>query len=203
MHEEMGPGFQGLCCSLHPSKSGKGIRNLAVYLCHPYCCCNANPWDNVYYYDINFRELMASKPWRNWGKTYTQGWNMAFNNNPVYMGQHHNNFSNNSQPSHGSKFGEGSNSGKSWKDDCCWRFNKNRCKKQNCDYDHRCTFCAKWNHGHFNCRKRLNKARTGGQSYQSSNNSSYNSSYNQQPNNTTSSSSGNNSTTSAPPKKEN
>ena len=44
----------------------------------------SNPWDNVAFYDITFRELMASKPWRSWAKTYTQGWNMAFNNNHNY-----------------------------------------------------------------------------------------------------------------------
>ena len=38
-----------------------------VYVIHT--AASANPWDNVYYYDINFRELMASKPWRSWGKT--------------------------------------------------------------------------------------------------------------------------------------
>ena len=42
-----------------------------VYVIHTTAA--ANPWDNVYYYDINFRELMASKPWRSWGKMYTQG----------------------------------------------------------------------------------------------------------------------------------
>ena len=50
-----------------------------VYVIHT--AAAANPWDNVYFYDINFCELMTSKPWRSWGKTYTQGWNMAFNNN--------------------------------------------------------------------------------------------------------------------------
>ena len=34
-----------------------------VYVIHTAAVSNA--WDNVYYYDINFRELMASKPWRN------------------------------------------------------------------------------------------------------------------------------------------
>ena len=51
-----------------------------VYVIH--IAASVNPWENVYFYDINFRELMASKLWRNLGKTYTQGWkNMAFNNN--------------------------------------------------------------------------------------------------------------------------
>ena len=49
-----------------------------VYVIHT--AAASNSWDNVYYYDINCRHLMASKPWRSWGKTYTQGWNMAFNN---------------------------------------------------------------------------------------------------------------------------
>ena len=50
-----------------------------IYVIHT--AAAANFWDNVYFYDVNFQELMASKPWRSWGKTYTQGWNMAFNNN--------------------------------------------------------------------------------------------------------------------------
>ena len=49
-----------------------------IYVIHT--AAASNPWDNVYYYNVNFQELMASKPWRSWGKTYTQGWNMAFNN---------------------------------------------------------------------------------------------------------------------------
>ena len=92
-----------------------------VYVIHT--ATSANPWDNVYYYDINFRELMASKPWRSWGKTYTQGWNMAFNN--------HNQSSSNSSASYnGNNTGGASTSfrsnvyqQKSWKDDCCWRLN--------------------------------------------------------------------------------
>ena len=41
-----------------------------IYVIHT--AAAANPWDNVYFYDINFHELMASKPWRSWGKTYTK-----------------------------------------------------------------------------------------------------------------------------------
>ena len=37
------------------------------------------PWENVAFYDFTFRHLMASKPWRSWAKTYTQGWNLALN----------------------------------------------------------------------------------------------------------------------------
>ena len=119
-----------------------------VYVIHT--AAAANPWDNVYFYDINFRELMASKPWRSWGKTYTQGWNMAFNNASANQSAHAVGYSNNNS---------NGKSNKDWKDDCCWRFNKNRCKRTgaDCNYDHRCTYCAGWNHGFYNCRKRLGK----------------------------------------------
>ena len=123
-----------------------------VYIIHTTAA--ANPWDNVYYYDINFRELMASKPWRSWGKTYTQGWNMAFNNGSANVFTAGN--SNHGASGHNNQ----KSSSKDWKDDCCWHFNKNRCKRSatECHYEHRCTYCAGWNHGYFNCRKRQNKS---------------------------------------------
>ena len=127
-----------------------------VYVIHT--AAASNPWENVYYYDINFRELMASKPWRSWGKTYTQGWNMAFNNsNSSFLNSSY------QQSFHGSGTSKGQNS-KSWKDDCCWRYNKNRCKKSGteCNFDHRCTYCGIWNHGFFNCRKRLGRNKKNG-----------------------------------------
>ena len=125
-----------------------------VYVIHT--AVASNPWDNVYFYDINFRELMASKPWRSWGKTYTQGWNMAFNNsnaNFLSSTSHH------VGGSQGSSSMSNNRNSRDWKDDCCWHFNKNRCKKNGseCNYDHRCTYCAGWGHGYFNCRKRQNK----------------------------------------------
>ena len=130
-----------------------------VYMIHT--AAAVNPWDNVYYYDINFRELMASKPWRSWGKTYTQGWNMAFNNSSQ-SGSGYNNAHGNG--GHAQSSYSGNQSGRSWKDDCCWRYNKNRCNRTSgeCKFDHRCTYCAGWNHGFANCRKRKNKHRKSG-----------------------------------------
>ena len=101
-------------------------------------------WDNVYYYDQTFRCLMEEKPWRSWSKTYTQGWNIAMRDN---IGMSHNrNYSN--APTVGPM------KKKDWKDECCWKYNKNKCKNRNCSYDHRCTYCGGWNHGYYNCRKR-------------------------------------------------
>ena len=121
-----------------------------IYVIHT--AAASNPWESVYYYDVNFRELMASKPWRSWGKTYTQGWNMAFNNS-------NNTSTSNNWNGYTSSGPTKQSSSRNWKDDCCWRFNKNRCKKSGneCNFDHRCTYCACWNHGFHNCRKRLGK----------------------------------------------
>ena len=123
-----------------------------VYVIHT--AASTNHWDNVYYYNINFHELMASKPWWSWGKTYTQGWNMAFNNSSVANSNYNTN-------SNSSSAGTSFNKPRDWKDDCCWRYNKNRCKRtaNECNYDHRCTYCAGWNHGFHNCRKRQNRNR--------------------------------------------
>ena len=123
-----------------------------VYVIHT--AAATNPWDNVYFYDVNFRELMATKPWQSWGKTYTQGWNMAFNNANSHLSNN-----NSSAVSNGGNGNHSFFSRKDWKDDCCWHYNKNRCKRTatECNYDHRCTYCAGWNHGFFNCRKRQSR----------------------------------------------
>ena len=91
-------------------------------------------------------DIMEAKPWRSWSKTYTQGWSLAM---------HESNQVRSSSASN--------NTGKpqrDWKDDCCRKFNKNKCGKpaNACIYYHRCTFCGVWNHGFHNCRKRLGKA---------------------------------------------
>ena len=129
-----------------------------IYVIHT--AAAANSWESVACYDQIFRQLMASKPWRNWGKTYNQGWNMAFSNNHNVSQYNHGGGSSNTQhyhrnnqnPTNGTK-------SNSWKDDCCWRFNKNKCSKtaNECRYHHRCTHCAGWYHSYNNCRKRGNR----------------------------------------------
>ena len=98
-------------------------------------------WDNVSFYDTTFRQLMVCKPWRSWAKTYVQGWNLAMRD-PIGK-------SNQNQST------SGTNRGRDWHDDCCWRFNRNHCRDVNCRFNHRCTYCGSWGHGYYNCRKRL------------------------------------------------
>ena len=92
-------------------------------------------WENVAFYDNTFRHLMSERPWCSWSKTYTQGWNLALKN-PInksasYSGEGssnylHNNFNQGQTRRH-----------RDWCDNCCWRYNKNRCSKNadNCHFD--------------------------------------------------------------------
>ena len=106
-------------------------------------------WDNVSFYDHTFRQLMVSKPWRSWAKTYTQAWNLAMND-PIAR----NNFNS------GGNAGFKTDGEHDWRDFCCWKFNRNKRKKNNCHYDHRCRYCGGWNHGYYNCRKHLRNSRS-------------------------------------------
>ena len=118
-------------------------------------------WDNVAYYDVTFRQLMVFKPWRSWAKTYVQGWNLAMKD-PIGKNSFTGSRSNNSHGWNGNNSNGNSNGNRDWCDDCCWGFNKNRCKNgKSCNFDHRCTYCGGWGHGYFNCRKRLNKNKDG------------------------------------------
>ena len=111
-------------------------------------------WHNVAYYNSTFRQLMAYKPNRSWAKLYNQGWNLAMRD-PI--GNRQSSSGSNESDTRGSNQRNGKNSKRSWRDDCCWNYNKNRCHKTNCEFDHRCTYCGRWNHGNYNCRKRLGK----------------------------------------------
>ena len=153
--------FGAIYTQANPSRAGEIWQY--VYVIHT--AAASNPWENVYFYDITFRELMASKPWRSWGKTYTQGWNMAFNSgshhhNSQYTGHGGTSSFNNSQQY------KSQDNGENWKNTCCWRYNNktmNRCKRvaNECRYDHRCNYCAGWNHCYSACRKRLGKQNNG------------------------------------------
>ena len=110
-------------------------------------------WENVYFYDVTFRHLMAMKPKCSWAKTYVQGWNLAMTDalgKPQWPAGVQSNFHNAQH-----KFQDGTTK-RDWRDNCCWKYNKNKCRKSanDCDWDHRCTYCGGWNHSYANCRKR-------------------------------------------------
>ena len=108
---------------------------------------SSHSWECVAFYDYTFRQLMVVKPMRSWSKTYLQGWNLALS--------HTASASSNSNDRTGSFADRGQQGKHDWRDDCCWRFNKGKCKKRekDCGFDHRCMYCGKWGHGFHNCRK--------------------------------------------------
>ena len=99
-------------------------------------------WENVAFYDNMFRQLMSIKPNRSWSKTYIQGCNLAMTE-PIAR----------TQSSVQNRQSGGQNH-HDWHDDCCWKYNKNKCNRNDCAWDHRCTYCGGWNHSFYNCRKR-------------------------------------------------
>ena len=115
-------------------------------------------WDNVAYYDYYFRQRMAKKPQRCWGKVFTELWTLSMHdpvnrNTNNFMQQQHNS-SNNS-----GRFGD-------WRDNCCWRYNKNKCKKpaNECKYEHKCSYCGSFSHIFLNCHKRRRSGQSGDKS---------------------------------------
>ena len=92
-------------------------------------------WSNVSEYDFTFRQLTHEYPDRSWAKTYLQGWNLIMRD---VITQDH-------QRSTAKTF---------YKDNICWPFNKGKCTDNSCGKEHRCSYCGKWGHGIFNCRKK-------------------------------------------------
>ena len=105
-------------------------------------------WENVAFYDVTFRQLMEKKPQRSWAKIYTQMWNLALTDKikSNYSGA-------------GSSTGQGPPAAKrygDWRDRCCWRYNKGKCKNWKCRYEHRCSVkdCGSYSHPNFQCPKK-------------------------------------------------
>ena len=99
-------------------------------------------WEDVAHYDYVFRHLMEKRPQRSWAKTYTQMWNITLcgQNKPARQS--------------GGNTANRQSTG-SWKDRCCWRYNKSRCKYgTECRYDHRCNYCGSFSHPSQNCPKK-------------------------------------------------
>ena len=94
-------------------------------------------WSNVAYYDFSFRKIMAKRPNRSWAKTHMQLWTTSM--------KHHVQMSNNQNSSQKKK---------DWRDNVCWKFNKNRCKDSKCRFEHRCSYCGSYSHVALMCQRK-------------------------------------------------
>ena len=142
--------YATIYCMVHPQRA----REIWQYISVINTASMAYSWENVYNYDITFRQLMEFNPSRSWAVTYNQMWNLAMTN-PI------NNSGNNSQ-SRRASFGNGtssnfSQSGSAFKKkvDYCWGFNKGvKCKfKNKCKFIEHCSYCDSPAHGVVNCEK--------------------------------------------------
>ena len=101
-------------------------------------------WDNVAHYDQHFRQLMGQFPQRSWAHINVELWTKSMKD-PFPSKKFGDN--RNSQGNH-SKSGTG---GSSWKDNCCWKFNKAICTRNPCNFEHRCLYCGSYSHPSMNC----------------------------------------------------
>ena len=108
---------------------------------------NTFHWNNVAYYDYMFRKIMAKRPNRSWAKTHMQLWTTSM--------KHH------LPPGHNAGHPGGAQGGgshvqkkKDWRDNVCWKYNKNKCQNPKCNFEHRCSYCASYNHIAIHCRKK-------------------------------------------------
>ena len=140
---------------------------------------SAYTWENVYFYDVTFRQLMASNPSRPWSKIYNQMWSIAMreplvrsngsfqqhsgsyqSNQNNGQGQGRTNFSHQQQSRSNANTNNnttgGGDSGKR-KPKYCWAHNRANgyCKDGNkCRFIHRCSYCDKPDHGINICPKK-------------------------------------------------
>ena len=129
---------------------------------------SAYVWENVYGYDVTFRQLMAFNPNRSWAVTYNQMWNLSMREpiqrNGYGSWGHNGNFQNgfnNSNPKNGKVNGNnaGSTGQPNKKSKYCWAFNKGvPCNfGKSCAFVERCRYCDSPAHGIYACPKLLNK----------------------------------------------
>ena len=103
-------------------------------------------WDNVYNYDMVFRQLMEFIPNRSWAVTYNQMWNLSMTNPLTPQHQSKRGIANNNS--------QGNCSSKK-KLDYCWSFNNGiKCRfGKKCKFIERCSYCDSPSHGVVNCEK--------------------------------------------------
>ena len=159
--------YATIYCSENPNRS----REIWQYISVINTAASSFVWDNVYSYDIIFRQLMEFNPARSWAVTYNQMWNLSMRDPLPNRGQKfvnnfgQSNFSgNNSHTQSNSKTGRKTLfAGRRTKSDYCWNFNKGiKCKwGKNCRFIEHCSYCDSSSHGVNTCPKLEKKDKDG------------------------------------------
>ena len=140
--------FSNIYCKANPQRAAELIEYNHVI----HTVASAYAWDNVYNYDKEFRLHMARNPQRSWAIILQQAWSLRLRdrimNTNTWANSNYNGGARNS-------FG-GNNNGMQPNKELCRRFNRGRCNfGTNCKYEHKCSYCYKFGHSNFNCRKAI------------------------------------------------
>ena len=158
--------FSNIYAEHHPHKSSELIQY--NHIIHSISLTYV--WENVYAYDKDFKLHIARHPEHNWAVILQQAWSMRLRDRIVLTDG---GGASSSPYSQSYNKGDSSNNGiKSH--DYCKRFNRGKYNLgAGCCYEHRCSYCNKFGHGVFVCRKliydREQKSRKGGKDGHSSN----------------------------------
>ena len=144
--------YATIYCSKNPQRS----REIWQYISVINTAANSYVWDNVYNYDIIFRQLMQFNPNRSWATTYNQMWNLSMRE-PLNQAKNFKPGNSYAQNFSGASGGKNLNSsgGNCRKSDYCWNFNKGlKCKfDPKCKFIERYSYCDSGTHGIISCPK--------------------------------------------------
>ena len=128
--------FSNVLTQAHPHKAGELIQYNHII----YTAALTFQWDNVYFYDREFRMHISNFPHRSWAVILQQAWSMCLKDR-VKTNQ-----GGSGMPA----------SGKTKINEPCHRYNKGKCTYGlSCRYQHRCSVpkCGKYSHGAHICRR--------------------------------------------------
>ena len=143
--------YATIYCSKHPNRS----KEIWQYISVINTASLAYNWDNVYHYDVVFRQLMEFNPSCSWAVTYNQMWNLSMTN-PIMSNQNRRGGNSSSNFQQQGSFASVQNARQmNRKNDYCWSFNRgNKCKfGKRCKFIECCSYCDSPSHGLVNCSK--------------------------------------------------
>ena len=109
-------------------------------------------WENVYLYDCEFRRYMERHPSRSWGIILQQAWTMFLKDRVSYTPSKSEGSGSSNQPEF-----------KGHPKKLCFDFDAGNCTfGAKCKFDHHCSYCNKYGHGSFNCRRAAQKGKREG-----------------------------------------
>ena len=137
--------YATIYCGANPHRA----KEIWQYISVINTAASACVWDNVYSYDMIFRQLMQFNPGRSWAITYNHMWNLCMreplSNKFSKLGLNSNGGGSNwsGQSQRGSFPEQFAKSNGRKKADYCWNFNKGlKCRYgKKCKFVERCSYC--------------------------------------------------------------